>query len=66
LNLLPAGQLDGGHILRSLNPRLHKWIGLAVPVVLIALGFVEPLRKGVAVMGRNFVGAAILANPACL
>jgi membrane-associated protease RseP (regulator of RpoE activity) len=45
LNLLPAGQLDGGHILRSLNPRLHKWIGLAVPVVLIALGFVNRSAK---------------------
>jgi membrane-associated protease RseP (regulator of RpoE activity) len=41
LNLLPAGQLDGGHILRSLSTRLHKWIGLAVPVVLVALGFVN-------------------------
>ena len=45
LNLLPAGQLDGGHILRSLNTRLHKWIGLAVPVVLIALGFVNRSAK---------------------
>ena len=39
LNLLPAGQLDGGHILRSLSPRLHKWVGWFVPVALIALGF---------------------------
>jgi membrane-associated protease RseP (regulator of RpoE activity) len=45
LNLLPAGQLDGGHILRSLNARVHKWIGLAVPVVLIALGFVNRSAK---------------------
>ena len=45
LNLLPAGQLDGGHILRSLNTRVHKWIGLAVPVVLIALGFVNRSAK---------------------
>jgi len=41
LNLLPAGQLDGGHILRSLNTRLHRWIGLAVPLVLIALGLLN-------------------------
>jgi len=39
LNLLPAGQLDGGHILRSLNTRWHRWIGWIVPLVLIALGF---------------------------
>jgi membrane-associated protease RseP (regulator of RpoE activity) len=45
LNLLPAGQLDGGHILRSLSMRLHRWIGLAVPVVLIALGCVNRSAK---------------------
>ncbi|HKF25425.1 MAG TPA: site-2 protease family protein, partial [Candidatus Acidoferrum sp.] len=39
LNLLPAGQLDGGHILRSLSTRWHRVIGWAVPLVLIALGF---------------------------
>lgn len=38
LNLLPAGQLDGGHILRSLSARAHKWIGLVVPLALLALG----------------------------
>ncbi len=38
LNLLPAGQLDGGHIVRSLSPRWHRWIGWLVPAILIALG----------------------------
>jgi len=38
LNLLPAGQLDGGHILRSLSPRLHRWLGWLVPAALAALG----------------------------
>jgi membrane-associated protease RseP (regulator of RpoE activity) len=39
LNLLPAGQLDGGHILRSLSTKWHRLIGWMVPLVLIALGF---------------------------
>jgi membrane-associated protease RseP (regulator of RpoE activity) len=39
LNLLPAGQLDGGHILRSLSPRLHRWAWWVVPVVLVGLGW---------------------------
>jgi membrane-associated protease RseP (regulator of RpoE activity) len=39
LNLLPAGQLDGGHILRSFSPRLHRWVGWLVPLILIGLGY---------------------------
>jgi membrane-associated protease RseP (regulator of RpoE activity) len=38
LNLLPAAQLDGGHILRSLSPRLHRYSSIFLPVSLIALG----------------------------
>lgn len=41
LNLLPVGQLDGGHILRSLSPGLHRVFTLAVPLVLLALGFLH-------------------------
>jgi len=38
LNLLPAGQLDGGHILRSVSPRTHKILSWLVPVLLLMLG----------------------------
>jgi membrane-associated protease RseP (regulator of RpoE activity) len=38
LNLLPAGQLDGGHILRSVSPRLHRITSILVPLALLPLG----------------------------
>jgi membrane-associated protease RseP (regulator of RpoE activity) len=39
LNLLPAGQLDGGHILRSLSPRAHRFFSLVLPFFLVSLGY---------------------------
>jgi membrane-associated protease RseP (regulator of RpoE activity) len=39
LNLLPAGQLDGGHILRSVSARWHRWLSLALPVCIAPLGY---------------------------
>jgi membrane-associated protease RseP (regulator of RpoE activity) len=38
LNLLPAGQLDGGHIVYALLGRAHKWITLSLVFVLLPLG----------------------------
>jgi Zn-dependent protease len=38
LNLLPGGQLDGGHIIFSILPRQHRWISLLTVLALIPLG----------------------------
>jgi membrane-associated protease RseP (regulator of RpoE activity) len=42
LNLLPGGQLDGGHIVYSLFPRAHKWITRIAVLVLVPLGAFWP------------------------
>ena len=38
LNLLPIGQLDGGHMVYALSPRAHAWVSWIVPPLLIACG----------------------------
>jgi Zn-dependent protease len=38
LNLLPGGQLDGGHILFSISPRWHRWISLITVLALVPFG----------------------------
>jgi len=40
LNLIPGGQLDGGHILYAVSPRLHKIFTNSLPFVLFIAGVV--------------------------
>jgi membrane-associated protease RseP (regulator of RpoE activity) len=38
LNLIPGGQLDGGHLLYAISPRLHRYLTNLLPFVLVLLG----------------------------
>jgi Zn-dependent protease len=38
LNLIPAAQLDGGHILFALSPKWHRVMSYAVPLLLLGMG----------------------------
>jgi membrane-associated protease RseP (regulator of RpoE activity) len=42
LNLLPLGQLDGGHCLYAASPRLHRLVGPPVSALLLGLGIFTP------------------------
>jgi membrane-associated protease RseP (regulator of RpoE activity) len=42
MNLLPAGQLDGGHIVYSITPERHRRISFAVAGLLLPLGYFWP------------------------
>src|SRR5659263_155054 len=39
LNLIPAGQLDGGHVLRAMIGERAKVISRVMPFILVSLGF---------------------------
>jgi membrane-associated protease RseP (regulator of RpoE activity) len=39
LNLLPGGQLDGGHIVFSIAPRAHRWISWGTTIVLLFMAY---------------------------
>jgi membrane-associated protease RseP (regulator of RpoE activity) len=39
LNLLPGGQLDGGHIVFAISPKLHKFLSRAVVGALVVMAW---------------------------
>ncbi len=39
LNLIPSGQLDGGHILYTFFPRTHRWVSWAMVAVMLFMGW---------------------------
>ena len=41
LNLIPAGQLDGGHIAYAISPTFHRWSSRIVIAALLALGIFQ-------------------------
>jgi membrane-associated protease RseP (regulator of RpoE activity) len=45
LNLLPASQLDGGHIVYALAPRTHRVVSWITIVALVVLGMVHGLAN---------------------
>ena len=70
LNLLPVAQLDGGHILRSLSPRLHRTMSMLLPLFLILFGFLNFWEGwyiwGVLLLGMRFLRIAPIYDPTTL
>ncbi len=70
LNLLPVAQLDGGHILRSLSSRAHRYTSFVLPLGLIALGILGIWEGwyvwGALLFGMRFFRIAPIYDPATL
>ncbi|AEA47712.1 site-2 protease family protein [Archaeoglobus veneficus] len=46
LNMLPVGQLDGGHVLRAMIGKKSEMVSKIVPICLIILGYVVEINMG--------------------
>ena len=42
LNLIPVGQLDGGHVLYSFAGRGHRWVSTGIAVALLVYAIFQP------------------------
>jgi membrane-associated protease RseP (regulator of RpoE activity) len=70
LNLVPVAQLDGGHILRALSTRLHRYSSMFLPAGLILLGLVGYWNGwyvwGALLLVMRFLPVAPIYDPATL
>jgi membrane-associated protease RseP (regulator of RpoE activity) len=70
LNLLPVAQLDGGHILRSVSARLHRYSSILLPIALIVLGIFNYWEGwyiwGALLLGMRFLRVAPIYDQAPL
>jgi membrane-associated protease RseP (regulator of RpoE activity) len=70
LNLVPVAQLDGGHILRALSARLHRFMSLFLPIGIILLGLAGFWDGwyiwGTLLLGMRFLRVAPIYDPATL
>ncbi len=46
LNMIPAGQLDGGHVLRAMAGRLSDQVSKVMPLAILALGYLADSYYG--------------------
>ncbi len=67
LNLLPVAQLDGGHILRSVSTRLHRFMSILLPLILVSLGLFGFWQGwyvwGALLLGMRFLRVAPIYDP---
>ncbi len=61
LNLLPVGQLDGGHILYSVNPLRHRLLSRLVISLLLTAGIFGYFHPDTVWLGWLFWGGLLLA-----
>lgn len=62
LNLLPSGQLDGGHIVYALAPRAHRVVSWTTVIGLIVLGTIAFVRDSMNYSWWFWAGVLVVMN----